>query len=169
MVLNREELTFMVREEARVLLHLLSKIEPSMLEYRPTDKQRSLLELTRYLATFGPANLYGATADQFSMDSWRENWNREQSRVAEMDLDGLKSAIAEFPDAFEARVKEISDEQLRETIEVFGSRASRGAWLVRLLVQHYAAYKMQLFLYLKSAGREELNTFNLWMGVDGQM
>ena len=169
MVLTREELTFIVRDDVRVLLHLLSKVEPSMLEYRPTPKQRNLLELVRYLATFAPANLSGAFGEQFSMEGWRDNWNREQARTAEMDFEALKGEIAAFPDAFEARIKELSDEQLREPIDLFGSTASRGAWMIRLLVQHYAAYKMQLFLYLKSAGREELNTFNLWMGIDGQM
>jgi hypothetical protein len=27
-------------------------------------------------------------------------------------------------------------------------------------------YRMQLFLYLKASGREELNTMNLWAGMD---
>jgi hypothetical protein len=30
----------------------------------------------------------------------------------------------------------------------------------------YAAYRTQIFLYLKSCGREELNTMNLWAGMD---
>jgi hypothetical protein len=29
---------------------------------------------------------------------------------------------------------------------------------------HYVAYHMQLFLYLKSCGREELSTMDLWAG-----
>jgi hypothetical protein len=29
-----------------------------------------------------------------------------------------------------------------------------------------AAYRTQLFLYLKASGRDELNTMNLWAGVD---
>jgi hypothetical protein len=29
-----------------------------------------------------------------------------------------------------------------------------------------AAYRTQLFLYLKACGREELNTWNLWVGID---
>jgi len=28
---------------------------------------------------------------------------------------------------------------------------------------------MQLFLYLKSCGREELNMLNLWIGIDGSI
>jgi hypothetical protein len=29
-----------------------------------------------------------------------------------------------------------------------------------------AAYRTQLFLYLKACGREELSTMNLWGGMD---
>jgi hypothetical protein len=29
-----------------------------------------------------------------------------------------------------------------------------------------AAYRMQLFLYLKAFGREDLGSMNLWAGVD---
>jgi len=33
----------------------------------------------------------------------------------------------------------------------------------------YAAYPTQLFVYLKACGWQELNTMNLWAGVDGPM
>ena len=33
----------------------------------------------------------------------------------------------------------------------------------------HAAYRTQLFLYLKANGRDELNTFNLWGGIDRTM
>ena len=49
---------------------------------------------------------------------------------------------------------------------MFGRKATRSLWIVRLPICHYAAYRMQLFLYLKACGREELNTMNLWAGVD---
>ena len=32
-----------------------------------------------------------------------------------------------------------------------------------------AAYRTQLFLYLKACGRDELNTMNLWAGIDAPM
>ena len=49
---------------------------------------------------------------------------------------------------------------------MFGRKASRGSTIVSLVLSHYAAYRMQLFLYLKACGREELNTMNLWVGRD---
>lgn len=50
-----------------------------------------------------------------------------------------------------------------------GNPSSKGCLLVNLVAGGHAAYRTQLFCYLKSCGRDELNTFNLWAGVDGQM
>jgi hypothetical protein len=47
-----------------------------------------------------------------------------------------------------------------------GSTISRGAFLVNLVLAGHAAYRTQLFVYLKATGREELSTYNLWQGVD---
>ena len=60
----------------------------------------------------------------------------------------------------------MSDADLRAEIELFGDRAARGFFLVNLVLCSCAAYRTQLFLYLKACGREELNTMNLWSGVD---
>ena len=49
MVLTRDELIASLQHEVRILVHLCSKIDPSMLDYRPTPKQRSTMELLRYL------------------------------------------------------------------------------------------------------------------------
>ncbi len=49
MVLTREELSRALQHEIAILLHFAGKLEPAMLDYRPTPKQRSALELLRYL------------------------------------------------------------------------------------------------------------------------
>ena len=41
MVLTKQELVESLQNEARILVHLVSKVQPSMLDYRPTPKQRS--------------------------------------------------------------------------------------------------------------------------------
>jgi hypothetical protein len=50
---------------------------------------------------------------------------------------------------------------------MFGSKTTRGRLLVDLVIGGHAAYRTQLFGYLKLCGRDELNTMNLWAGVDG--
>jgi hypothetical protein len=55
---------------------------------------------------------------------------------------------------------------LRAEVDLFGEKATLGAFLVKWVLPGCAAYRMQVFLYLKASGREELNTMNLWSGVD---
>ena len=61
----------------------------------------------------------------------------------------------------------MSDADFRAEVNGFdGNKTSRGALIVNLALCGCAAYRTQLFLYLKTCGREELGTMNLWAGVD---
>ena len=60
----------------------------------------------------------------------------------------------------------MSDADLRAEIDMLGQKSSRGAFIVNLVLSGCAAYRTQLFLYLKACGREELGTMNLWGGMD---
>jgi hypothetical protein len=166
MVLTKEELISSIANEVRVLLHLISKVEPGMLDYKPALNQRTLVELLRYLVVMAPVHVRGATGKAFDMEAWRAMWNAEEGRASTMDLEQIREAIAKQPAVCADVINACPDEDLRGELEMFGSKASRGSWLVRLLLSHYAAYRMQLFLYLKACGRPELSTMNLWVGTD---
>jgi hypothetical protein len=166
MVITKDELIASLQHEVRVLLHLASKVDPAKLDYRPTAKQRSLLELLQYLTIMGPIHLRVIQAGVFDLDSWRNTWRTEKATANTLNLEQIKDAIAKLSGIFEESLGSSSDADLRAPIEMFGHKASRGLWIVRLVLSHYAAYRMQLFLYLKSCGREELNTMNLWGGMD---
>ena len=49
MVLTKSEMIALLQKEVRILQHLITKIDPKTLDYRPTPKQRSTIELLRYL------------------------------------------------------------------------------------------------------------------------
>ena len=75
--------------------------------------------------------------------------------------------IAEQKQTYETLLSGMSDETLRAEIDNFdGSKTSRGVFIIKYVLQGHAAYRTQLFLYLKACGREELNTRNLRGGVD---
>jgi hypothetical protein len=57
MVLTKEELISSLRREVRILVHLAGKVDKSKLDYRPTPKQRSTLELLQYMAIMGPTQV----------------------------------------------------------------------------------------------------------------
>lgn len=169
MVLTKDELLSSLKREVQILLHLISKVRPADLDYRPTPKQRSLLELLQYLTLFGPIHLRGVMAATFDMDAWRNAWTSGEATAKTLNLEQIKDAIGKQPALFAELLGPCSDDGFRAEVEMFGSKNSRGSWIVSLLLQHYAAYRMQLFLYLKGCGHEELNTMNLWVGVDGKM
>ena len=60
----------------------------------------------------------------------------------------------------------MADDVFREEMDGFSGKTTRGAFIVNLVLSGHAAYRTQLFLYLKSSGREELGTLNLWQGID---
>jgi hypothetical protein len=166
MVLTKAELLTAVQNEIRLLLHLVSKVDAAQLDYRPTAKQRSTLELLQYLTIFGPIHGRAVKAGVWDKEAWSEIWRTEEAAAKERNLEQIQEAIARQQGLMERLVGSCTDAELRAQIELFGAKASRGSWFVSLVLCHYSAYRMQLFLYLKSSGREELNTMNLWAGRD---
>src|SRR6185503_6246267 len=64
------ELIGSLQHEVNILLHLASKIDRAELDYRPTPKQSSSLELLQYLTIMGPALLQAAKAGTFDPAAW---------------------------------------------------------------------------------------------------
>ena len=166
MVLTKDELIRSLQNEVRIVLHLASKVEPAKLYYRPTAQQRSTLELLQYLTIMGPIHVRAIKTGAFDMNAWRSAWTAGKAAAKAMNLEEAKDAIGKQSALFAELLSPCSEADLRTEIEMFGSKASRGSWIVSLVLCHYAAYRMQLFLYLKACGREELNTMNLWAGMD---
>ena len=162
MVLTKAELVDSLQNEVRILLHLASKLDRTMLDYRPTPKQRSALELLRYLSVMGPGLVRAAKAGTFDRAVWMEAESRANARSFEETL----AAIATHRDEYASLLADISDAELREEIEMFGSTTGRGKFIVNLVLCGCAAYRTQLFMYLKACGREELSTTDLWAGRD---
>ena len=162
MVLTKSELIASLQHEVHILLHLASKVDPATRDYRPTPKQRSTTELLRYLTIMGPALIEAAKAGKFDAAAWTA---AEQSAAA-LDFDQAVAAIARQKDTYAALLAEVSDDDLRGEISMFGAPTSRGAFIVNMVLCGCAAYRTQLFLYLKACGRDELGTMNLWAGVD---
>lgn len=162
MVLTKSELIGSLQHEVHVLLHLASKIEPSMLDYRPTPKQRSTFELLKYLSVMGPSLVQAAKGGGFDVPAWTAAAEAAEKRNFEQTLDAIRA----HADIYAALLGEMSDQDFRTEIDMFGRKTTRGAFIVNLVLCGCAAYRTQLFLYLKACGRDELSTMNLWAGAD---
>jgi len=162
MVLTKQELIASFHNEVRILLHLASKVDRSKLDYRPTPKQRSTMELLQYLTLMGPALIQASKTGQFDVAAWTAG----EKAAAARDFDQTVAAIAAQSDVYAKLLADVSDDDFRGEIEMFGAKWTRGFFIVNQALCACAAYRTQLFLYLKACGREELNTMNLWAGVD---
>lgn len=165
MVLTKEELIGMLEHEVNILLHLSSKIDRAKLDYRPTEKQRSFLELLRYLVVMAPGLTKGIAQGAFDM----EGWGAATEAANKMDFDQALAAIETQKKTLAELIGAMPDEDFRTEIDMFGRTNTKGGFLVQTVLNGFAAYRMQLFLYLKACGREELNTMNLWAGIDAPM
>ena len=161
MVLTKPELIALLQNDVRIFLHLAGKVTPEMLDYRPTPGQRSMLELVRYHSMMGPTIVEAVIAGRFDEAAWTA---AEQTATAR-SFEGALTALAGHAGWYADAIGKMSDDDLRAEVDVFGV-TSRGAHLVTWVLNGGMAYRMQLFLYLKSCGRSELNTSNLWSGVD---
>ncbi|MBK6795958.1 MAG: hypothetical protein IPG76_03945 [Acidobacteria bacterium] len=162
MVLTKAELIASLENEVRILLHLAGKVDRAQLDYRPTRKQRSILELLQYLSMMGPELIQAIKNGAFDPAAWTV----AEEAAAARDFDQTVAAIGAQTEAYATLLADMSDADFRAEIELFGDKGTRGNFLVNLILCGCAAYRTQLFLYLKACGREELSTMNLWAGVD---
>jgi hypothetical protein len=163
MVLTKSELIGSLQNEVRILMHLISKIDRNQLDYRPTPKQRSTLELLQYLSMMGPTIVrYAVTrATDFSL------WTSAEAAAKARDFDQTVAVIAAQADEYASLLGGLSEGDFRAEVKGFdGSQVSTGSFIVNAVLCACAAYRTQLFLYLKACGREELGTLNLWAGID---
>jgi len=163
MVLSKAELLSTLQKESRILAHLADKVEPSMVDYRPTPKQRSALELMRYMTIMGPQLIGAAKAGSFDGNAWMEASKAAEAR----DWNQTVAVLKKQGDEYAKLLADMSEADFRTEMTGFdGNKVSKGAFITNLVIGGHAAYRTQLFCYLKACGRDELSTYNLWQGVD---
>src|SRR3954447_13003975 len=105
MVLSKEELIGALQNEVRILLHLAGKVDRNKLDYRPSPKQRSTLELLQYLVVMGPGLVRSIKAGAFDVPGF-------QAAAAEanaMNFDQVLAAIEKQSSTYRDLVSSFSD------------------------------------------------------------
>ena len=93
-------------------------------------------------------------------------WTAAETGAASRDFDQTVALLTRHTDTYASMLGGMGEADFRSEIEMFGSTTSRGAFIVNMVLSGCAAYRTQLFLYLKASGRQELGTMNLWGGMD---
>lgn len=161
-MLGKNDIRDAILSDCEIAKHLHGKIPDGGLDYSPSEGQRTTLDLLRYLAFCGMGGtlaMHDGNWDGYA--SWRD-------RVAEMPAEDFPAAM----DAQMAAIREffdgLSDEDFasKEATTPLGQTMPLGRALLELPVKWMTAYRMQLFLYCKAAGNDEIWTPNCWGGVD---
>lgn len=160
---SKAQLIQHITNEFRILKHLGTKINHEQhLGHKFTESQRTIKDLMVYLGySLGKLTQLVAKGEQdmsvfADYDTLANNFDPSQ-RETVLDTE-LKEIIT--------LIESLNDEALATNMTLFGTTKTRAEFLITMLVAQLAAYKMQLFLQLKHAGRTELNSMNLWAGID---
>jgi hypothetical protein len=164
-MITRQQLIDSLVKECEIAKHLFSKIPADAYDYRPSEKQRSTLELLRYLAVCGSAS----THVMLNGSDWKL-WKPFTDSMLEMKAEDFPAAMDRQAQALSEMIGSIPEEHF-SAVEVkhpTGETMTLGLGLVRMPLSWLTAYRMQLFLYAKQSGAVELSTSNNWQGRDRQ-
>ena len=160
MVLTKDELLSTLKKEVRILTHLADKVEPSMVDYRPTPKQRSTLELLRYLTNMGPQLVKAAKSGAFD----RETWQAAAKAADARDFAQTVAVLKKQGDEYATLLSDMTDADFRAEITGFdGKPVSKGAFINNLVPESgFLVLKVCVSPGELSHLSDQLRTF--WMG-----
>lgn len=162
-MISREQFIQSLEKEISIIKHLSEKIPADTYDFRPSEKQRSMIELLRYLSVCGSASMHVITNGS-DWKLWKPYTDRALTMEAkdfaaamDLELEEIKTMLAAIPEA---------DFLTVEAKHPTGEVMTLGLGLIRMTYTWLAVYRMQLFLYLKQVGVSELTTSNAWQGKD---
>ncbi len=158
-MLTKEQYLGILGNEFRIIKHLAEKIKPEQLSHKPTEPQRNLQELMTYLTQIFIAGVEGVVTDDGS--AYKKYLGIGEQVVLENFAEKMDEELAEV----EKLVSPLSEEDMAVEVNMWGRNQSKALHLMGML-SIASAYKMQLFLYMKQSGTENIGTMNLWAGMD---
>ena len=158
-MITKEQFTQALLAELAIVRHLGSKVTRDVLDYRPTEKQRSMLELMQYLSHMISISVSVNSTGDVSL------YKTLGEKAPQINLENFDSVMLNQEKEVKEKLDALTEEDLNHEINLWGHNATAGFHVLSIL-KFVTAYKMQLFLYLKASGKTDLNTSNLWRGVD---
>ena len=155
---SKESFWKSVQNEIRIIKHLATKVPSGKFDYKPSEAQRSTLELMQYLSACGSTTMKAILTE--NKNSYEDYTDFKASVTPEN--------FAEKMDAQEADMKEMfakfTDEDLQKVFDYYGTR-TKAEHMVDGILKTFSAYRMQLFLYVKACGAF-VSTMDVWAGMD---
>ncbi len=158
-MITKEQYLGILGNEFRIIKHLAEKIKPEQLSHKPTEPQRNMQELMTYLTQIFISGVEGIVNEDGS--AYKKYLGVGEQATLENFASMLDKEFAEV----EKLINSLSEEDMGTEVNMWGRNQSKALHLMGML-SIAAAYKMQLFLYMKQSGTENIGTMNLWAGMD---
>ncbi len=161
-MIRKDDLAALMVQECDICIHLHSKLGPQSASYRPSEGQRTSVELLRYLAICGIAGIR-CMADK----NWKQ-FRQFTDRVATMSVEEFPAAMARQREEIREFFAGIGEAELenQEAPLPGGGTRPLGIAILAGPFKWLTAYKLQLFLYAKASGASGIGTANAWAGID---
>jgi len=161
-MLSRHDILDALIREIQITRHLVGKVPEGGMDFRPSEGQRTMLELLRYQSFCGLGGTYAM------IDGGWDRYQALAAASAELGADDILPALDAQTAGLEEVFEGMTDEAFagQEATSPRGEKMTLGKALLEHPVKWMTAYKLQLFLYCKLAGNEEIWTPNCWGGVD---
>ncbi len=157
---SHDEIWDSIAHEFHVIKHLATKIPAGKEHHKPTEKQRTTLELMQYISYFGVASFR-----TFLEGDYVKAFGDYKERAAGVTVENfgkmMDQQLAEMMPLYEL----FTEAECNKELALWGSKQRKGLYILNFL-KMLAAYKMQLFLYAKHSGAHDIGTANVWAGMD---
>ena len=155
-----------IEKEINICRRLYTKINPDLMDFRPKEGIRSILELLRYLTIVGSALpihwLRKPDPDFFAFFAVIEK--ESKTMPAERFLTAMDQQMATIRELLN---KVPEDDFLNKEVEYpWGGKAPLGEAIIATSVKFLTGYKLQLFLFIKLSEDQKLTTPDAWFISD---
>jgi len=163
----KKQLLFNLERELELLKQIAPLIEERDLQFRPTEKVRSTLELMQYLSGVGATMMRWFVKNDLTPEEWLKI--REYRKTVN---------IGNFRDRIDEQIKQIreymdmipEEELFTKEVELPSKeKMLLGNAIINAPIKWLAAYRKELFLYLKMNGRHDISTKEAWTILDKEL
>ena len=155
-----------IEKEINICRRLYTRIPSDQMNFRPKEGVRSTLEILQYLCTIGNAMpSYWLKKDDTDFNTFFGTIAMAAKEIQyERFLSHMDEQMATIKDLFD----QISEEDLfnKEVTYPWGGTVPLGEGIISTSIKFLAAYKLQLFSYIKLSTDQKLGTADAWMLTD---
>jgi hypothetical protein len=156
----KQHLLMNLEREIFLLKQLAPIIEERDLNFRPAEKVRSTLELMQYLASIGSVILRWLIRN----DIGKEDWIKIREERLTVNRENFIQKLDVQLDEIRSYMNSITEQDLLTRIVELPNKEKMplGAAIINAPIKWLAAYRMEVFVYLKMNGRHDISTREAW-------